>query len=475
MSASCKADDARDKLFDYNNVSVHYIFSTPRSKYTYVSPNAEFLPVPPSVSDELHSIHSLGQPRYAYDTYFYLALVPLSVEFDGPLLGCLSPTSVTIEPTTTKRGNTFFQLTSTLQKQWQSCEAIILELQRQLTRRAGLLYLETSVPPPPTAFGYVDSYHSRSEALLHLKKALSAFTARLAFLSYLVLRDEMKGLDTWTELALQRDPLPLAICNAFRLSWISDWTVPRVGAFVDIGRHILPTGGSHWHEDVRLFLSKGTCIPLWFTYTSADDVFRPTCKESRVVYNAFKPSIVVRLLLANAATMVFDNETCDVPLNKLPWNHCYSAVSLTRGSVPSAVVVRRRRSISTEYIFDINRGTPSTFTPTTSVPPSHGSLWHKRFRFRNRQLCGETNVRPGWAAKIATASSLFPSEALLLCTCGSSFQATSRIYERVCCRARLLIYGGRRLLLIEYTTLTGTNMMCDMRNYRSTTEQIRCS
>ncbi|KAI0753912.1 hypothetical protein BC629DRAFT_1177548 [Irpex lacteus] len=168
-----------------------------------------------------------------------------------PMTRCLSPTSVTIEPTTTKRGNTFFQLTSTLQKQWQSCEAIILELQRQLTRRAGLLYLETSVPPPPTAFGYVDSYHSRSEALLHLKKALSAFTARLAFLSYLVLRDEMKGLDTWTELALQRDPLPLAICNAFRLSWISDWTVPRVGAFVDIGRHILPTGGSHWHEDCR--------------------------------------------------------------------------------------------------------------------------------------------------------------------------------------------------------------------------------
>lgn len=355
-----------------------------------MSPNAEYFPIPPSTSDELRSIHSLGQPRYAYDTYFYLALVPLSVEFDGPLLGCLSPTSVALEPTVTKRGNTFFQLTRTLQTQWQSCESIILEVQRRLTRRAGLLYLETSVPPPPTAFGYAECYHSRSEALEHVKKALSAFTARLAFLSYLVLKEEAKGLDTWSDLALHRDPLPLAICNAFRLSWVSDWTVPRVGAFVDIARQILRTGGSHWHQDIRLFLSKGTCVPLWFTFTSDDGVFQPACEDTRSIYHAFNPSILVRLALADAATTVFDTETCDVPLNKLPWNHCYSAVYLPARSLPSALVVRRRKFISTEFTIKFARGSRITLTPTTTVPPSHGSLWHKRFKFRNRQLCGET-------------------------------------------------------------------------------------
>lgn len=317
-----------------------------------------------------------------------MAFVPLSVEFDGPLLGCLSPTGVVIEPTKTERGTTFFHLKPALQTQWHSCEAIILDLQRRLIRRAGILYLHTSVPPAPTAFGYKECYISRNEATEHLKKALSAFTARLVLLSYLVLKEEARGLDTWTDLALEPDPVPLAVCNVFRVSWVSDWTVPRVGAFVDIGRRVLPTGSSDWHQDVRLFLSKGTCVPLWFTFTSDEAVDPLTSDESRHAYDSFKPCSRLRVALADAVTTVFENETCDVPLNRLPWDMYYSTMSLSRDSLPTSLVVRRRKSIST--MFTVILGTRMTLAITALVPPSHGSVWHKRFKFRNRQLCGET-------------------------------------------------------------------------------------
>lgn len=64
---------------------------------------------------------------------------------------------------------------------------------------------------------YPSCTHSKSEDLY------------IALLSYLVLKEEARGLDTWTELALEPDPVPLAVCNVFRVSWVSDWTVPRVG------------------------------------------------------------------------------------------------------------------------------------------------------------------------------------------------------------------------------------------------------
>lgn len=63
-------------------------------------------------------------------------------------------------------------------------------------------------------------------------------------------------------------------------------------------------------------------------------------------------------------------------------------MSLSRDLLPTSLVVRRRKSIST--MFTVTLGSRITLAVTVLVTPSHGSVWHKRFKFRNRQLCGET-------------------------------------------------------------------------------------
>lgn len=58
-------------------------------------------------------------------------------------------------------------------------------------------------------------------------------------------------------------------------------------------------------------------------FTSDEAVAPLTSDAARCAYDSFNPCSRLRVALAEAVTTVFENETCDVPLNQLPWDLYY--------------------------------------------------------------------------------------------------------------------------------------------------------
>lgn len=392
MSGLCGGIDFRVRRrygFDFDTVDKIHVFGVPTARTLYVSSQAEFLPVPPSTLDTLQGVHTVHRPRYAHDSFFYLALAPVQVEFEGPLFDCLSVASIVFEQVQA-RHHYRYQLPTARQQQWADCERIVLEIQRRLVLRIGPTYLEMTVPPRPSFYGYTNTYESRGALREQLKLALSAFTARMALISYLVLRLDSVGTNAWELLCVGEHPLPLPICNCLRMSWLGDWTVPRVGAFVDIGRVLNTSAGSQWHKDIPLFLTKGQCIPLWFAYSEASNGLRlPTPQITEFLYKTFAPHPRWFKVLHTAANGVYEGETADVPLIRKPYNYCYSVVTLRKGCFPDQLAVLRRKSIGTLFSLRFN-GPNCVYSALTTLPPSHASLSNRRFSFCHRQLPNES-------------------------------------------------------------------------------------
>ncbi|KAI0701519.1 hypothetical protein BC835DRAFT_1303682 [Cytidiella melzeri] len=122
----------------------------------YTSPNADYPPEPPLVTDLISSIFDGLQTRFVYDSYFYFAFVPLQPQYDGPVLSCISPFAVEVE-----------QVAGT--------------------------YLEIATTPNSSSFGYAAAWPTAARAILATRLAQAAFTLRFAFLSYLLLKEEVAG------------------------------------------------------------------------------------------------------------------------------------------------------------------------------------------------------------------------------------------------------------------------------------------
>ena len=200
--------------FEQNIVNVFYDIQTG----LYTSPNAEYLPSPPAVSHHLGSLFNALKPRWAYDDYFYLALVPVQVRYDLPMLDCLSPLSMRIEQV--QKGTGFvYRMNEDLRRQWEMLEGIIILLQRKLLLRTSGTHLLTVAPPYPSSFGYAQEWRTEQEASLATRLARTAFTLRFSFISYLLMKEMLKKRTTWQDLTGKgADPVPLSVCNTLRAS-----------------------------------------------------------------------------------------------------------------------------------------------------------------------------------------------------------------------------------------------------------------
>lgn len=355
-----------------------------------MSSQAEYLPIPPSTSVDLRGIFSGHSPRFAHDNYFYLAMVPVEPRFEGPLLGCLSPFAVTSELARDGSRVAGWQLSPKQQREWCNCERVILEVQRRLVMRAGLTPLDMIATPAPFSYGYTQTWETRPKLHQALKKTLSAFVMRLALISYFLLEEEAAGKETWTALSSEPNPLPLAICNALRVSWLNDWSQPRVGAFVDIGMTLNPSAGCQWHKAIPVFLSKGSCVPLWFAYTAPYiGVPQSARRETKVAYSTFHPSRRWFEVLPHSAGWIYRRESEEIPVNR-QWEHyLYSAVTISRGTYPESLYIRRRTKFATHATLKFE-GAHTTYVITSAHAASHAQVYSKRLQFRYRQLPNET-------------------------------------------------------------------------------------
>lgn len=329
----------------------------------FTSPNADYLPVPPTPSSWLLRLSDGLKTRWAYDDMFYLALVPLQVRYDLPMLACLSPTSMNIIQVNTEKGKVF-RMEDKLCRQWLALERVVVELQKRLLRRCPGTYLLTVAPPYPSSFGYACNWTTEDDATKSTRLARTAFTLRFAFVSYLVMKETLKDRPVWQDLTQKgADPLPLSICNTLRASWICDFDVRRVGAFVDISNKFIPDASYQWHDDIHDMLRIG--VPIWFGYgthaspdqrlkqSSITNTLHRDYQPRRPVYDVLTAVIHKEqqndILVAQSSTNEGDKSSSITELSSY-----YGYLLQSPRNAPTEVFVRRRGGQTTRYMTKLN-------------------------------------------------------------------------------------------------------------------------
>lgn len=272
----------------------------------FTSIESEYMPHPPPPTDTLRNIFHALKPRWAYDDLFYLAFVPVQPTYELPMLDCLSPLSFKVESIITD-GVRRYRMEEKLCFRWKTLENVVCRLQRKLLSRIAGTYLLTVSPPYPSSYGYASEWPTEEKAALAARLARTAFTMRFAFLSYLILKESMKGRRTWQELTRPHDdPVPLSVCNIIRASWVCDFSVPRIGAFVDIGGRINRDGGRQWHVDIDDMLLAG--IPLWFGYAHDAHHARDLPHVSLLEFKRHMPTHESFAILSNITETTYNSD-----------------------------------------------------------------------------------------------------------------------------------------------------------------------
>lgn len=373
-------------------MSTCYILGKPNTTTAYVSRNANYLPPPPPLHVPAGQVFRLLQPRYLYDDYHYLAFVPQQIEYTGPLFGSLNPLSTETEAIE-RNGRRGYQLHAEQQEMWKALEFVTWKLEKRLVDRAGGVYLETIAPPPPHSFGYARTWPTTRHLQHSLSQSRAAFTAHFAFISCLLFRETQKNRKTWEDLSNGDDPIPLAYCNAFRVSWIADFDVPRIGGFVDITRTYNTEAMCMWHELIEGLLKNGDCVPLWFAYNPhklQDEHLQALPEATLTIAKSIIPDYRWVHLVQHFATSEWaaDNEE---RTNKLSENAGYAVacVDILSNDPPTRVTLRRRATHGA--VFEIKDcGGEYEFIQLREEVPSHHAVLHARFKFGDRQKQGET-------------------------------------------------------------------------------------
>ena len=376
---------------------LNLFFDSPTGIYT--SSNAEYLPNVTRPIDGLSSVFEGLKTRWAYDDYFYCAMVPVQVNYDLPMLDCLSPAAMNVRKVVNTAGEVY-RMDESLCREWIDLERAIVELQRRLLARIPGTYLLTAAPPYPSSFGYAQDWPLESKATLMTRLARTAFTLRLALISYLLMKEMLKGRSTWQDLTeLGERPIPLAFCNTIRASWVCDWTVPRVGAFVDIGGKLHPDGGRQWHQDIEDMINAG--IPLWFGYGHQAHRDRDLSAISKLEFNRYLPSQDLFITLKSITQKVYERDNNEYVNAQLAENvenvmvideseyYGYMEQYTTQKAPSTQILVRSRNGPTTRY--ELSYQPTGTFRRyVDDLGETHQQLYSKLLFYGYRQRAGDT-------------------------------------------------------------------------------------
>ncbi|KAI0683915.1 hypothetical protein BC835DRAFT_1422801 [Cytidiella melzeri] len=181
------------------------------------------------------------------------------------------------------------------------------------------------------------------------------------------MKEEVAGTHVWEDISQDEHAIPLTMCNVLRTSWICDWSILRIGAFVDITRTFDPNAQCQWHRDIPHIVSLGNSIPLWFAYPS-NPISTELSPATRALYQQLRPENGWAWIVQDAAMVLYTSDSE------------FHGSSLRTNDYYGHLVVNTT-----------TRTTDSRVTPYTStrIHPSHSTLQSYAFLYRGCQLPGE--------------------------------------------------------------------------------------
>ena len=234
-----------------------------------VSQSAHYLPAP-SAGTNVEMPYDAFRRQAHTDEFFYFAFMPVRPVYSGPLLGCLSEENVKFEAVTTG-SSIMYRLEKTLLYQWQALNNTIRVISKSLFSLVQIVPLDMRVPWDPVHFGYDKLHENMDKAKRAVRISRAAFTAQLSLISFYIAATAYNRptVAIWTTLTDQYN-IPLEAAGAIRRSWVADFSVPRIGIFVNL-QHVLAQKsdiGCQWWQYIPMIMSHGKSIPLWFHYGS---------------------------------------------------------------------------------------------------------------------------------------------------------------------------------------------------------------
>ena len=215
----------------------------------------------------------IGVPYALNDQTFHLAMVPREPTYSGPFFSALSYTFTTlpIRRKSEREGEDRYVLDKTAVHKWHALEECITVLINEISRYADVTFPLDYDPGSdyrPFKYKYGNSFRSE----MHLRKeadlARNAFTVQLAMVSYLIAHAWSEGRDALLALR-SRTRLSIDFIEAVRRSWVANWSVPRVGCYIN--PYNVPTSSNkhQWHNSAHVMYNRG-CVPFWIWYGIRD-------------------------------------------------------------------------------------------------------------------------------------------------------------------------------------------------------------
>lgn len=231
----------------------------------YVVVNDDTLPPPPPIA---HT--DLFAPQWAFDKLFYLAFLPVDLKYQGPVFGCLNYTFHTLPIVESSDRSGQYCLDKRIQKQWLGLERYVEVATNNFCAVARVsTYVHTWAYHAPSHFNYHVSYKSRVEARKHSNRARLAFSIKLAMLSYCMAsaRTPSTSHEAWYETVIRNNFMHPEFATAIKNSWVCNWDILRIGAFVDLRYAGCQDEArcTHWFRELEV-IAAIPCIPLYILY-----------------------------------------------------------------------------------------------------------------------------------------------------------------------------------------------------------------
>ncbi|KAF7798109.1 hypothetical protein EIP86_009324 [Pleurotus ostreatoroseus] len=270
--------------------------------YAYVALNTQSIPdKKPELQPRTVLRHfDIYDIRYLYDQYHWTAFLPRTLEFEGPILGCLSYTRSTLPYETVRKNGhgTLYGLPRWVVKNLDGLWTVIKALHRSLTRIRHIVFpLDTRTAPSPQSCGY-DGLFSRLKDLKDAyTQARGFFTFHLCYVSYLVclctsMEDIKADRPSWLTQLEELNLVDTSIYDDLKDTWVFDLKIPRLGGFVDMEDGVFhdPDGvrSTLWTEYIPWIARRAPGIPFWLHYKTFEAL--PENDDRFIITKAFLPT-----------------------------------------------------------------------------------------------------------------------------------------------------------------------------------------
>lgn len=200
---------------------------------------------------EYYEPDDIQQLHWAMDNLPHLMFVPSNPRFEGPIFQRLSCTSQSL-PIINFNGR--WQLQPELSERWQRLEIGLIAVSMALLD--GIHFSLGYGHRYPSSYGYLRSHKTDRQARKCAMKSRDGFVELIAVCSHAI---ALRGWPDW-ENRLAKRP------NTFHPEWVDllkrsivcDFTIPRVGAIVDVAR-------CAWIRHMYV-LVKAAAAPIWFLW-----------------------------------------------------------------------------------------------------------------------------------------------------------------------------------------------------------------